>query len=267
MTTYTTISFDTIFAKKFIFIINKNQELLLAFEKMTTGQKNKLITALEKKYINTKGLNKINLEWVDKRIKQIAKKYDPQESIKFLNSNQLNDLFATIKKGGNVRDFTMFRLMYFYALRVTELCNLTVNDIDMLNYQITIKGLKGGLKQTTDLDKHSIKLLNDYLPERVESWSDCLFLSRNGGPLSRIDIYRIFKKYSKQAGLKEDLQHPHALRHSTASTLANSDVPVEKAQRQLRHKNIANTMIYYNLTGSKLTEIVNSNISVLAGED
>jgi site-specific recombinase XerD len=87
-----------------------------------------------------------------------------------------------------------------------------------------------------------------WLRERVEDGSQVLFPSQKGGMLTRMQLGRVFKKYAAAAGVPEELAHPHILRHSLCTVMAEQHADVYAIQQRAGHKNISNTMVYTHVT-------------------
>jgi site-specific recombinase XerD len=105
------------------------------------------------------------------------------------------------------------------------------------------------------LDRHKGEPLLDsvfamrlWLKERVEDGSQILFPSQKGGMMTRMQLLRLFKKYATAAGITEDLAHPHILRHSLCTVMAEQHADVYAIQQRAGHKNISNTMIYTHVS-------------------
>lgn len=180
--------------------------------------------------------------------KIMAKKY------KYMTKPELDLFFDTIDD--NKRNLIMFELMYTYGLRVGEVVQLKVGDIATdkdqegnVYYMININALKKGISGRYSLTERMFKKLRAYMKEYgLKDYDDPLFRSERGGHISKPQIYRLFRHYADYAGLHKDLQHPHVLRHSIAVHMADRGIPAEKVQMHLRHKEISNTMIYYQIT-------------------
>jgi site-specific recombinase XerD len=105
------------------------------------------------------------------------------------------------------------------------------------------------------LDRHKGEPLLDsvlavrlWLKERVEDGSQILFPSQKGGKMSRMQLLRLFKKYASAADVPANLAHPHILRHSLCTLMAEQHADVYAIQQRAGHKNISNTMIYTHVS-------------------
>jgi integrase len=164
----------------------------------------------------------------------------------------------------NPRNHAMVLLAFKHGLRCSEVCNLTLSDIDLKNNEITIRRLKGSLKTTQPLEHHPNK---PYLDERrvLRAWlkerhnaTDYLFTSQKGGKLDRSAFFRVFSGICEQAGIDKDRRHPHVLKHSLGFLLAEGDVHISKIQQQLGHKSVASTGVYLNPTPQATAKAVHA---------
>jgi integrase len=161
----------------------------------------------------------------------------------------LSVLRAARTKG--IREWAMIVLAYKHGMRVSELCNLRLDDIDLKNGSVVIERLKGSLRTTQALTEHrgepllnEIKALREWLRKRPNDGSDVLFNSQKGGRLDRSQVFRLFRALAAKAGLPPEKRHPHCLKHSIASHLVTANVNLALIRQQLGHKSIGSTMRY-----------------------
>ena len=166
---------------------------------------------------------------------------------KYLTHLEVEKLVAATAAGKNqVRDKCMLLMCFIHGLRVSELIKLRINDIEMTTKIIHISRLKNGFSVHHPLQSREIRAITDWLKIRsqyLDSDTDWLFLSRHGGQLSRQQIYRLMRKYGKDAGIKINV-HPHMLRHACGFALADRGCDTRLIQDYLGHRNIQNTVIY-----------------------
>ncbi len=134
--------------------------------------------------------------------KRPARKSDSR--IKYLTQEQLQAFFKSIPRD-KVRDRLLFAFAYRYGLRTQELCDLPASAVDRTRWEITVEGLKNGLRRT-------YPIFRDLKP-LVRKWkaSGSTYFNGRQGPLSRKRIWAIFKGYAQIAGLPSDLG-VHSLR-------------------------------------------------------
>ena len=144
------------------------------------------------------------------------------------------------------RNKAMLELMYATGLRVSELINLELNDIDLLEGIVIILG-KGSKERVVPIGDYAIKYLKMYLEHRNELIKGenptKLFLNNHGKPITRQGFFKILKKLLKEKGLNEEVS-PHTLRHSFATHLVNRGADLRSIQEMLGHSDISTTKIY-----------------------
>ena len=157
------------------------------------------------------------------------------------------------------RNKAMLELMYGCGLRVSELVNLTLNDIDMTNCLIRIFG-KGSKEREIPIGEYSIYYLKEYLNvrESLLKGKPCnkLFLNNHGSSISRQGFFKMLKQLLKEKGLNTDVS-PHTLRHSFATHLINRGADLRSIQEMLGHSDISTTKIYTKVSDEKVIEEYN----------
>jgi site-specific recombinase XerD len=163
--------------------------------------------------------------------------------------------FLEAARGNSTRDWCCFLLTFRHALRSQEVRRLKVSDINLTDGTIRVERAKGSVSGVQTLDAHKgeptldeFVALRAWLKERVEDGSKVLFPSQKGGSLTRMQLLRLFKQYASVAGIPDDLAHPHILRHSVCSIMAEQHSDIYEIQRKAGHKNISNTMIYTHVS-------------------
>ncbi|QLR06113.1 tyrosine-type recombinase/integrase [Providencia rettgeri] len=156
------------------------------------------------------------------------------------------------------RDRVMFMMAYHHGLRVSELCNLKISDIDLDSKTVFIKRLKNGFSTTHPLQDLTCELIKKWLDER-KAFSpvpdnDWLFLSFYGKKISRQWIYKLSRHYSIKAGLAVNV-HPHMLRHACGYALANQGLDTRLIQDYLGHKNIFHTVHYTASNSARFNKV------------
>lgn len=176
--------------------------------------------------------------------------------MKYFTQKELKKLFRTIEKDKDnpywLRNLTMIEVGYLCALRVGEISNLTLENFNQQAGEMYCNRLKKSQSNTIRLDSERIKLLKRYIREyKITDSQEPLFLSKKKGAISERQIQRIMAAYCKAAKLPEEKSHPHALKHSIAVHLAESGVDIKDLQFYLGHKNIQNTLVYFQYTTSQ----------------
>jgi len=144
-----------------------------------------------------------------------------------------------------VRDHLLMLLCYRHGLRVSELVDVRIKDLDLATGRIFVRRKKGSLSTHQPLEGDELRAIRAYLREREQrsdARSPYLFLSERG-PMTRQAINYLAKEIGERAKLRFRV-HPHMLRHSTGYYLANQGYDTRLVQDYLGHKNIAHTVKY-----------------------
>ena len=148
------------------------------------------------------------------------------------------------------RDKAIIEMLYSCGLRVSELCDLSLNNLYLNDDMIRIMG-KGSKERLLPVGGRAKIFLNDYLIHcrpgiQKDKGSSSVFLSRNGNPLTRAMINNILRKWSQVAGITKSVS-PHTLRHSFATHLLEGGADLRFVQALLGHSDISTTQIYTHL--------------------
>ena len=164
----------------------------------------------------------------------------------FLTEAEIASFLQVSRKGRHgIRNYAMALLAYRHGLRVSELINIRLADVDLDTGRLFVRRLKGSLSTSQPLDGDEIRALRRWLRKRLNAPcydSPLLFLSERG-PFVRQALNYVFGEIGKKAGLPIRV-HPHALRHSTGFALANKGHDTRLIQDLLGHRNISHTTIY-----------------------
>ena len=174
----------------------------------------------------------------------------PKPLPRALREDQVDQLFAVIK---TKRDWAMFRLMLRCGLRVEEVANLSLGDIDLKQKRIMVVDGKGGKDRVVYVSDDAAQGLVQYLKLRSHRRVKKVFLVEKGNykgkPISVRGIQKRMEYYAKKAGLKISCHH---LRHTMATQLLNADAQVESIQDLLGHNWITTTERYCNVSNVKV---------------
>ena len=145
----------------------------------------------------------------------------------------------------------MLELMYSSGLRISELLNLNLNDIDLDNNFVKCfgKGSKERIIPISDFATDAlIEYINIYRKTLLkDKESDILFLNMHGNKLSRQGFFKILKELALEKGIKREFS-PHTIRHSFATHLLNHGADLRSIQTMLGHENITTTEIYTHVS-------------------
>ncbi len=149
-----------------------------------------------------------------------------------------------------LRDRALLELMYASGLRVSEVISLKINDIELDAGILTCFG-KGSKQRKVPLGKSAAEWLKSYLEIRNRKTGvQNLFVSPNGKPLNRQNVYQLVKNYAEKAGLEG--VSPHKLRHTFATHLLQNGADSRSVQVMLGHSDISTTQIYTHVTDNHL---------------
>lgn len=195
------------------------------------------------------------MEYIElpKTKKTLPKTLSIEEIDKLLDIN-LTDSFS-------YRNKAMLELMYSSGLRVSELINVKIHDIDTSNCIIRIMG-KGSKERIVPLGDYAIRYIELYLKEHREKLikrelNDYLFLNNHGKKMTRQGFFKILKGIAREKNIKTEFS-PHTLRHSFATHLLNGGADLRSIQEMLGHSDISTTQIYTHVSKEKLKENYNN---------
>jgi integrase/recombinase XerC/integrase/recombinase XerD len=154
-----------------------------------------------------------------------------QQEVKYLKHNQVLRLIDSIE---DIRDKLIVRTIYATGVRVSELCNINIEDIDFDEHTIRIRG-KGDKIRTVFIDDDTLGDITKFIGNRILG---PLFVGQQGKHISSRAIQHIFKHYAPQ-GIT-----PHKIRHSYASELYKRSKNLRVVQENLGHTSIKTTEIY-----------------------
>jgi integrase/recombinase XerD len=156
-----------------------------------------------------------------------------------------------------LRDKALLELLYAAGLRANEIANLKLSDLNLDIGYLRCTG-KGNRERVIPLGKTASAAIKDYMnnlrPKLLSAKSsdnNFLFLSRTGRNLSRIEVWRLVKKYAARAGLNKNLT-THTLRHCFATHLLSGGADLRSIQEMLGHVDIATTQIYTHVDSDRL---------------
>lgn len=174
-----------------------------------------------------------------------------EEVEKILNSARTNTVIG-------FRDRTCLELLYATGMRVSELSDLRITDINLEAGFVRCRG-KGDKERIVPIGKTALKYLRNYLneirPKLIKKNNEpFLFLSHLGKKISRQSIWKLIKKCASRSGIKKKVG-PHTLRHSFATHLLERGADLRVVQEMLGHANISTTQIYTHVNKERLKMI------------
>ena len=174
---------------------------------------------------------------------------------------QIQQLLCVIT---NQKHLMMVSLFYGSGLRMNELRQLKLGDIDSKSYQLKVVAGKGGKDRFTILPKHLLAPLRDY----YKASRPAVYLfegQRRGQAMHERSIQHFIQKYIDKIGLGGKDYSAHTLRHSFATHLLDTGTDIHTIKELLGHSNLATTMIYLHLQQTKRAAIVSPFDTVMQG--
>lgn len=177
-----------------------------------------------------------------KMYKKLPKALSVEEVDKLLN--------IKLQTPYDYRNKAMLELMYATGMRISELINLKLTDIDFENETIRVLG-KGSKVRQVPIGEYAMKYLNIYIKYYrsyfVKETSDYVFLSVRGDKMTRQAFFKILKQIARKQGIDTDFS-PHTIRHSFATHMLEAGADLRSIQELLGHESISTTQIYTNIT-------------------
>ncbi len=162
------------------------------------------------------------------------------------------------KKHNGIRDTAMLELLYAAGLRVSELVNVKLQDVNLEAGFVRIFG-KGSKERIVPIGFHAREKINFYLKNSRSVFlkqisSPYLFVARAGKPMTRQGFWKLLRRYAVQAGLNKKIS-PHSFRHSFATHLLEGGADLRAVQIMLGHVDISTTQIYTHVTRDHLKKL------------
>lgn len=210
------------------------------------------------KYLGTRGIQTLSPERIE-----LAKTGERQ--ISFLDDEELDAILKQpdLKTIQGRRDKAILDLFFSTGLRVSELCNLKKDDINLEKSEFSIAG-KGNKVRVVFLDQEARESIKSYLNVRDDK-NPYLFISYGHSlhpspstlrpsSMTPRSVQRMVRKYAKMAGITKHVS-PHTMRHSFATDLLMSGADLRSVQELLGHVSVTTTQIYTHVTDQHLAEV------------
>lgn len=150
----------------------------------------------------------------------------------------------------------IFDLLYGCALRVSELCSIELENVDLKNGSLRVLG-KGSKERIIPIGIKTIQTISEYLNIRKESKSKYLLINSKGNKLYSKFVYRVVNKYIKGVSdIKK--KSPHVLRHSAATHMLDNNADLLAVKEILGHQNLSTTQIYTHVSVERLKKTYKS---------
>ncbi len=206
------------------------------------------------KFLRKRGIESLSPERIE-----LAKV--PERSLDLISPNELKRLMSApdAKTLEGKRDKAILELLFSTGLRISELCGLSIDDIDMSRDEFSVRG-KGDKVRVVFISDGARSAVQDYLKHRKDM-DDALFVRygrkmNDGGELrlSPRAVQRLLKQYAIKAGITRKVT-PHVIRHSFATDLLSNGADLRSVQALLGHAHIGTTQIYTHVTDKHLREV------------
>ena len=175
--------------------------------------------------------------------KQLPMRKEKKTVYKVLTKEELSTFFNIVE---DYKFKTIFMLIYGSGLRIGEVVNLHVGDIDSKNMRIFVREGKGNKERYTILSQASLEMMRKYWKIRGKVETDKLFLNELNKPINQYVIRTHFRKYRRKAKLDEKVT-VHTLRHCFATDLIERGATLIQVKELMGHSNIRSTMEYVHI--------------------
>jgi integrase/recombinase XerD len=179
---------------------------------------------------------------------------------KSLSEAEVESLLAAPTIGDPLghRDRAMLEVLYATGLRVSELVNLRVNQVNLTQGVIRVVG-KGNRERLIPLGEEAVRWLGGFLTSArgeilLDRMTEYLFPTRRGDRMTRQAFWHIIKRYARKSGVDRELS-PHTLRHAFATHLLNHGADLRVVQMLLGHSDLSTTQIYTHVARERMKEL------------
>ena len=193
-----------------------------------------------------------------KQSRPLPKVLDADQTSQLLNSQLVKQPSGDNPENSWIlcRDMAMAELLYSSGLRVAELCNLNIDQIDLKGAEVRVLG-KGSKTRLVPVGSIAIDAVQQWLKYRLDIVAEgelALFIGKKGTRLSTRSVQLRMEKLGQTQGCDQPV-HPHLLRHSFASHMLESSGDLRSVQEMLGHANISTTQIYAHLDFQHLAKV------------
>ena len=230
-----------------------NQYVSFLFQrKMRSSSVNRKISSIKSFYIFLVKRNFVKNSPLNDLVTPKQEKYLPEsmseaEVDKLLNSPDVSNKIEN-------RDKAMIEMLYATGMRISELVNLKITDVDMKRCVVKVFG-KGSKERLVPFGETALDSLKSYLNEREQSSSKEIFLSNRGKKMTRVAFWQRVKVYLIRENLKNSIS-PHTLRHAFATHLLNRGADLRSVQLLLGHSDLSTTQIYTHIAKQRLSDVL-----------
>ena len=195
--------------------------------------------------------------YIDKKDYPLVKVTYPKKEKKLPKFLYYNDLLEIINESSKdkdgVRDRLIIEMLYATGVRVSELVNIKLSDIDFNNKRIVVCG-KGNKERVVYYGDYAKEVLDKYLETHIRKDNNYLFLNSKGEQITDGGIRYIIDNIMKKLSIKTHVT-PHVLRHTFATDMLNNGCDIKVVQELLDHSSLKATEIYTHVTNERLKEV------------
>ena len=194
----------------------------------------------------------------------ISKKDYPLYKVQYLKREKMlpkflyyNELLQILDESNNdkdsLRDRLIIEMLYATGVRVSELVNIKISDIDFDNKRINVLG-KGNKERIVYYGEYAEEIMEKYLDTHKRKDNNYLFLNANGEKLTDSGIRYIMNNIMNKLSIKTHVT-PHVLRHTFATDMLNNGCDIKIVQELLGHSSLKSTQIYTHVTNDRLKKV------------
>lgn len=217
---------------------------------------------IQRHYASVKGfVNYLAREHGGEQFNEAKVRY-PKSGLKLpkaLDPEKVMQIIETVKGVDPLsrRDRAIIELLYASGIRISEMVNLDLRDVDLQEMIVIVKG-KGGKERIVPFGSYAEKAVSSYFSKSRpllcgKVRTQAVFLNSRGGRISRQGCYLIVRKYAQMVGISE--VSPHVLRHSCATHMLEGGADLRVIQEMLGHSSISTTGIYTKLRSDLMEEV------------
>jgi len=232
---------------------NINKYISYLFElNLKSSSVNRKISSIKSLYMFLVKKNILKNSPINEVIAPKQEKYLPFS----MSEDEVDKLLNSPKPSNKIekRDKAMIEMLYATGMRISELVNLKITDIDTQRCVVKVLG-KGSKERLIPFGEAALESLNAYLSDREESTSKEIFLSNRRTKISRIAFWHRIKLYLSRENLKNSIS-PHTLRHAFATHLLNRGADLRSVQLLLGHSDLSTTQIYTHIAKQRLSDVL-----------
>ena len=232
---------------------NINKYIAYLFKsKLKSSSVNRKISSLKSLYLYLIKKNILKNSPISEVITPKKEKYLPSS----MSEDEVDRLLKSPDTSNKIekRDKAMIEMLYATGMRISELVNLKLTDVDLQRCVAKVFG-KGKKERLIPFGEAALEALSDYISDRDKTASKEIFLSNRGKKLSRVAFWQRIKIYLIRENLKNSIS-PHTLRHAFATHLLNRGADLRSVQLLLGHSDLSTTQIYTHIAKQRLSEVL-----------